>query len=257
MENKLIVDIKKGILITAITLSSLLPSEKAIADGIYKGMRGPTNWQLDSRITYSKNEERTKTITGNLILKYWDGNEFGWFGFFGLPYKNIDAPSSSLTGFGDISLGGGPRGKLDNFHCVSYIGFTLPSGDEESKPALGAGRIDTKIGLLGTYLTDDKKYELDGIVERNFTGKNNSGINPPDETYVGLVAGRELTKKLRFVTGPTGLIKDSGDYIINWRAVLRYIVSPKLHFELTVDKGINGRNVPESNGIGFFVRYNF
>lgn len=257
MKNKLMNHIRKGVLIAGITLGSLLPFQKASADDIYKGMRGPTNWQLDSRVSYFENEQKIKTTTGNLILKYWDGDEFGWFGFCNLPYKDINTVYGSATGFGDVSFGIGPRGRLGNFHWVLYGGFTFPTGDDKSKPTLGNGRLDTKIGLLGTYLTSDKKYELDGIVERNFTGKNNSGVNPSDETYFGLLGGGEITKKLRFATGPTSLIKDDGDYIVSWRAVLRYTVSPKLHFELIGDKGIDGHNVPESTGIGFYIRYNF
>lgn len=257
MKNKLRDIISKGVLIAGITLGSLLPFQKASADDIYKGMRGPTNWQLDYRVSYFENEQKIKATTGNLILKYWDGDEFGWFGFCNLPYKNIDAPSSSSLGFSDISAGFGPRGRLDNLHWSSYISFTFPTGDDESKPALGNGRLDTKIGLLGTYLTTDKRYELDGVVERNFTGENDSEINPPNETYIGLLGGGAVMENLRFVTGATSLVKDNGDYMTNWRAVLRYTVSPKLHFELVGDRAIDGHNMSESTGIGFYVRYNF
>lgn len=257
MENKLINSIRNGALIVGITLGSLLPFQKASADDIYKGMRGPTNWQLDSRVSYSENEQKVKTTTGNLILKYWNGDEFGWWGFLNLPYKSIDISDKSSNGFGDISSGIGLRGRVNNFHWFSYAGLTFPTGDDESKPALGNGRLDTKIGLLGTYLTSDKKHELDGILERNITGKDNSGVNPLDETYIGLLGGGKVTEKLRFVTGPTSLIKDNGDYIANWRAILRYTISSQLHFELIGDNGIDGHNIPESTGIGLYVRRNF
>src|SRR3989344_7046130 len=180
MKNRLKDIVGKYVLIAGITLGFLLPLQKASADDISKGMRGPTNWQLDSRVTFVENEQKTKTTAGNLILKYWDGDKFGWWGFLNLLYKNVDALSSSSRGFGDISLGGGPRGRLNNFHWLSYVGLALPTGDDQSKPTLGNGRLDTKVGLLGTYLTSDKKYELDGILEHTFTGKNNSGVNPPD-----------------------------------------------------------------------------
>ncbi|MBI2129309.1 hypothetical protein HYU07_03645 [Candidatus Woesearchaeota archaeon] len=210
------------------------------ADDIFKGLRGPTNWQLDERIAYSRNEKNVETVTNNLILKYWDGDEFGKFGFISLPYKFIDSTNLSENGLSDISIGAGPRGR------------TFPTGNK----GLGNERYDLKTSILATYLTADKKYGLDGILEYAFTGENKKDINPPNETYLGLLAGRKITDKIRFATGPTSTVKDNGDYIANWRAVIRYTVSPKLHFELVGDKGIDGHNIPESTGIGLYVRRN-
>ena len=207
MKNKLMNKIIKKVLITSVTLSLLFPFQKTSADDIYKGVRGPTNWQLDSRVSYFENEQRIKTTTGNLILKYWNGNKFGLWGFCNLPYKNINTLDKSSKGFGDISLGIGPRGRLNNFHWFSYVGFTIPTGDNKSKPTLGNGRLDTKIGILGTYLTPNKKYELDCMIEHNFIGKNNSEVNFPNEPYMGILVGREIPKKLKLATGLTSIIK--------------------------------------------------
>ena len=229
----------------------------AKADDIFKGVRGPTKFQLDGRLTYSKNERNIESLTNNLILKYWDGDKLGLWGFLNLPYKNINSSNKSSEGFGDISLGIGPRGRINNFYWCSYAGFTFPTGDEKSNPVLGNGRLDTKIGLLETYITSDKKYEIDGMVEHNVTGKNGSGVNPSDETYIGILGGGKITKKLRLATGFTDLIKSNSDYIANWRIVLRYTASPKLHFELVGDKGIDGHNVQKSTGIGVYMRNNF
>jgi len=240
---------------SGISLCSLLFSLTTNADDIYKGVKGPTNWQLDSRISYSKNQRKVRTTTLNSILKYWDGDKFGLFGFLNLPYKNVDALDNSM-GFGDISLGIGPRGRLDDFHLISYTSFILPTGDEESKPTLSNGRLDTKLGLLGTYFTNDRKYEVDSTIEYNFTGENSSGVNPPNETYIGMLGCREITKRLRFATGFTGLIKNNGDYSTNWRSVSRYTISPRLHFEFTIDKGIRNKNIPKSTGIGAYMRSN-
>ena len=256
MKDGLMKYIRRGVIIAGITLVSLIPFQKISADDIYKGIRGPTSWQLDSRVSYFENEHKSNTTTGNIILKYWKGDEFGLISFLNLPYKNINSLGKSSIGVGDISLGCGPRGRLDNFHWISYVSTTFPTGDDKSKPTLGNGRLDIKTGLLGTYITSDKRYELDGIVERNFTGKNDSGLNSSDETYIGILGGREITKKLRFVTGTTCLVKDNGNYITNWRVIIRYTVSPKLHFELAGDKGIDGYNVPKSTGIGFYMRNN-
>ena len=257
MKNKLMNNIIKNVLITNVTLSLLSIFQKTSADDIYKGVRGPTNWQLDSRMSYFENEQGIKTTTGNLILKYWNGKKFGLWGFCNLPYKNINTLDKSFKGFGDVSLGIGPRGTFDNFHWLSYASFIFPRGGDKSKQSLSNNRLDTKIGILGTYITSNKKYELDCIIEHNFTGKNNSEVNFPNETYIGMLGGKEITKKLKFATGLTSLIKDNSDYTLNWRAVFRYSISPKLHFELVGDKGIKGNNVPKSTGIGFYARYNF
>ena len=161
--NEIMRNIEKGAIITGFTLCSLLQSQKVNADDIYKGVRGPTNWQLDFRGSYFENEQRIKTITSNVLLKHWDGDKFGLWGFLNLPYKWINTPDKSSNGLGDISFGIGPRWKIKNSHWLSYVGLIFPTGDEKSKPVLGNGGLDAKIGLLGTYLTNDKKYELDLI----------------------------------------------------------------------------------------------
>lgn len=251
MKNKLVNHIIKSALIAGIGLSSL-----AHADDIYKGVRGPTNIQLDSRVSYTENEQNVKMTIGNVILKYWDGDKLGIWGFLNLPYKNISNPSKSAQGLGDVFLGAGPRGRIKELHWISYAGAILPTGDKKSKPSLGNGRTDTKIGLIGTYLRNDKKYELDGIIEKSFTGENDSGVNPPDELYVGMLGGGKITKKLRFATGATALIKSNHDNVVNLKAVFRYILSPKLHFEFALDKGVSGKNIPKSKSVGFYMRNN-
>jgi len=248
--------IKRLAVIAAMCIAALFAG-KARADDISRGIRGPTNWQADSRISYSENDLDIKTTTENLILKYWDGDEVGVFGFLNLPYKTIATPAGTSSGLGDISLGLGPRGRLGNFQFLSYAGFALPTGNDREKIPFGNGRLDAKIGFAGTYLAGDKKYELDGIVERNFTGENNSGINPPDETYLGVLAGMAITEKIRFAGGPTGLMRDNGDFNLNLRTVLRYTPSSQFHLELVLDNGIKEQNVPKSNGFGIYFRRNF
>lgn len=265
MKTKLSELLGRYVLITGITLGSLLLSQESSADDIYKAVRGPTSWQLDSRVTFAKNEQisqKARTANGNIILKYWNGDEFGWWGFLNLPYKSIDAESGSSAGLGDILLGGGPIGRIqigksNDLHWISYVGLALPTGDDESEPVLGNGRTDIKIGLTGTYLAKDKRYEVDGIVERNLTGKNDSGVNPPDETYLGLLGGGEIAENLRFATGPTYRIKNNGDYRVDWKAALKYTVSPRLHFELAGERTIDGHDIPETTGVGLYMRYNF
>lgn len=247
--------IQKTIAVAALALASLMPVQNVHADGISRGMRGPTNLQLDSRLSYAENDLNVKTMTENMILKYWDGKEFGLFGFVNMPYKYINTPTGSSTGLGDINLGAGPRGQRGDFHWLSYVGITIPAGDVASKPALGNGRIDEKISIAGTYV--GKGYEINGVLEHTFTGKNNSGITPPNETSIGIVGGREFTPGLKVAAGLTSTIKTNSDYVLTARAVARYTISPKFHIEVMLDKGIVGHNLPRSIGGGLYVRYNF
>src|SRR3972149_2946900 len=123
-------------MVAGAALFTSLPQE-AQADDIFKAMRGPTDWQLDSRVAYSRNSQGVAAVAGNAILKYWNGSGHGWWGFLNLPYRAISSQNSSSAGPGDVSLGTGPRGSAGNFHVFSYLGLTFPTGDEESKPALG------------------------------------------------------------------------------------------------------------------------
>jgi hypothetical protein len=231
-------------------------SSKAYADDIFKGVKGPTNWQTDERVSLSKNEKNVKTLTNNLILKYWDGKELGKYGFLSLPYSFIDSPDGSDNGLGDISVGFGPRGAIKNLHWFLYETFTLPTGDSEGKIKLGNGRVDTKFSGLATYMTSDKTLEIDGSLEYNFTGKNKGGVNPPNEVSMGLLGGGRFTNRIRFATGVTGLIKDNGDYLLNSRSVIRYTPSQELHFEFVGDWCLENEDIPRKNGIGFYLRYN-
>jgi len=94
----------------------------AKADDIFKGVRGPTKFQLDGRLTYSKNERNIESLTNNFILKYWDGEgaDAGKFAFINLPYRLATFPNSNV-GFGDITLGAGPRGKIQELNYVDSI----------------------------------------------------------------------------------------------------------------------------------------
>jgi|SRR3989338_7994532 len=252
MINNIIKKLEKYFLIGALYLATA-SLDIVYADDFSKGARGPENRQLDVRTTYSVNEKDVETITNNVILKYWDGDEFGKFAFISIPYKFINSPKGSDNGIGDISLGLGPRGRIDNLHWFLYGSLTFPTGEA----GLGNKRDDAKAGALATCFIDEKRFEIDGILEHNFTGENNSGTNPPNETYAGFLVGRKVTKKTRAGIGLTELIKDNGDYITNWKVALRYTASPKLHFELVGDKGIYSRNMSESTGIGLFTRYNW
>ena len=239
-----------------LTLASFV--SRIYADDIYKAVKPPTNWQIDERIAYSNNNKGIESLTNNLILKYWDGNKFGKWGFINLPYKQINSPKDSKNGIGDIAVGAGPRGTIKDLHYFLYAALTFPTGNSEAN--LGNGRYDSKVGLMTTYLTFDKRYELDGIIEYTWTGKNKNGINPINEIYAGLLAGGKINSKVRAVSGFTGLVKGD-NYLIDLRVISRYIFSKKWHIQLVLDKNIKNVNLPkkkyQAGFYGFYIRHNF
>ena len=245
----------KNCILAGILGSIILIPSNVSADSIFKGLRGPTNWQLDERIIYSKNEKNVEAITNNLILKYWNGDELGGWGFISCPYKYISSSEGSDNGVSDISIGLGPRGRIDKFNWFLYGALAFPTGNFENK--LGNGRFDKKIGYFVTYLTTNKRFEIDGSLEYNFTGENKKEINPPNELASGLVTGGKLSNRVRFVSGLTGLIKEDEDYSLGLRLATRYIVSKSLHSELVYDKVIDSKNIPKSSSISLFFRLNF
>jgi len=230
----------------------LVCAGSAKGDDFYKGMRGPTNWQLDFKVTDSINEKGTETLSNNLMLKYWDGDRHGKWGFISVPYKFVDSPAGSDSGLGDISVGFGPRGTIGNFHWMLYGSQTFPTG----KRTTGTERHDTKITGLATYLTDGKKFEIDGAFEYNSTGKTN-GRTTPDEFYAGLIFGGKIDDRVRVASGFTDLIKENGDYLLNWRVAGRYARSRETAYELVIDRSIGSRNIPKATSITAQYRRNF
>jgi len=227
---------------------------RAYADDIFKGRRFSKTWQADERFSYYKDEKDVEIFKNNFVLKYCDGDKSGKWGLVSLPYRLGDSQKGSSNGLGDITLGFGPRGRIDNFHWLLYGALTFPTGSFEKK--LGNGRLDKKIGGFFTYLTAGEKFEIDGALEYNYTGKNKNKINPPDEIYAGLLAGVKITDNVRFVTGFTDIIRNN-IHSMNYRSVIRYTVSPALHFELMGDIGIKNKNIIRGNSLTLLVRYNF
>ena len=61
------------------------------------------------------------------------------------------------------------------------------------RPAfLGNARLDKKLGITATYLTENKRLEVDAVLEHNFTEENRDNINPPNETYSSVLFGGEI-----------------------------------------------------------------
>jgi len=232
----------------------LIFASPSYADDIFKGARGPIgkDWQIDERVACAVYQESVQ-ISNNFILKYWTGDAAGKWVFVNVPYKLSVSEAGSKAGLGDISVGAGPRGRIGSLHWISYAGMTFPSGETNEKIKLGTGRLDKKFGLFVTY---NGTVELEGALEHNFTGRRD-GLAVPDETYWGLLAGGKLTDKIRAVSGLTETHKENGSFLLNSRSVARYTVSPKMHFEVVADIGLDSKNIPLGKSVGIYQRYNF
>jgi len=263
-------------------LTALLPI-CASANDIYIGPRGPTNWQLDLRAGYNEKKDDkgniTKTITQTDVLKYWDGDKFGWFGYLNVPaFKKIDSGMAKSAGFGDITFGVGPRGtfyfddgKAGTLHWIWYGGAVLPTGDVNAKPSLGNDRADFKTGAFFTYLTPKKKAEIDAAVDYICAGRNSKGVQGMDEIYGGIIAGGVVLDnsalELRLAGGINGKMKENGlgewDYSFGPRAVGRATFKDRngkkklWHAELVADYDIWQKNMPKGFGLLTQLRVNF
>ncbi len=224
------------------------------ASDLFIGVKPPFLWQLDQRISYFRNEEDLERINEQITLKYWDGDQLGKWGFLHVPYQFV-RKDETQHGFGDMSFGIGPRGKFSELHWFLYGGLKLPTG--EAREGLGSDSFDFKLGLFSTYLTENKKFEVDFSLEYLIGGEKRAGGNQPDELLSGFLIGAKITEKIRFGTGITATVKDYDAYLLNSRAVLRYTFSPSLHTELVGDFGLESKDLSKGMGIGLFLRYNF
>ena len=236
--------------------TTLAVATAAGADDIFKGMRGPTNWQADGRVSYAQNEKGATNVTNTAILKYWDGDGFGKWAFASVSYRFVAANNGQANGFGDITIGAGPRGRIGNLHQLFYGALTFPTGDSGFVPALGNGRYDTRLGCFVTYLSPDKSFDIDGSVEYNITGTNHNDVNVPNEISAGAVAGIKVTDKIRTAAGITHLARDDASHT-SLRFVGRYTHSSRIHFEALGDYGASAKNMPKANSLGLIMRYNF
>ncbi|MBI2047400.1 hypothetical protein HYT26_04545 [Candidatus Pacearchaeota archaeon] len=250
--------LKKTIIAGISALATALFSQ-AYADGILRGVPYPLTfkYQIEERIVYSENEKGIKTATDTIFLKY--RNEDILFSI-GMPYKYVEQ-HSSLDGFGDASVLLGLIRKIevgkDNLHLLPYCSLTFPTA-ETKEIALGNERLDEKLGIAATYLTEDKRREIDFVLERIFTGENKENINSPDETYSGILAGGEILPQIRVAAGFTNLRKDNGDYLSNLRTFLRLTSKDKKYqLEFFADKSIYNKGIPKGDSTGIITRRNF
>jgi hypothetical protein len=262
----------KNKLKTLLGIGALTLGLNANAQSVYTGLRGPTEFQFDNRTGYSERESlngaRTKTLTDNAILKYWNGTNRGIFAFVNLPYRNIQSEENESSGLGDLSLGAGPRFETrlgnGNLGIISSIGVSLPTGENNSSPTLGTGRTDINVGILGTAIDGAKKYEADFALNYALT----EGNAVSDEVSGGIVLGGRLNPNFRLVAGALGNYKlggaNEGDNSLSGRINLRITPNGKLakrfHFEIWYDQLLakQGASSPkDSSAITLISRFNF
>lgn len=72
----------KALYLVALVVS--LFAWRSVADDFFKGMRGPTLFQMDNRFSYINQDNDVESYGGNMILKYWDGQTLGKWAFVNL-----------------------------------------------------------------------------------------------------------------------------------------------------------------------------
>jgi len=233
----------------------------AKSDDIFKGVKGPTNWQADLRENYAQKRDSkgvsTITTINNDLLKYWSGDNIGLFAFVNIPlYKTADNEITNSAGFGDLAFGAGPRGKISmgsySTSFLSYLGMTIPTAKSDSKPALGNDRTDLKAGIYTTTLNVDKSLECDVSFEYTSAGKNSKGAKGLDEIAAGAILGARLTEDnlLRVGLGVTSKYKvnpiNGWDHVYAPRAVIRITPTDmNWHVELIEDHDTATKNMPK------------
>jgi hypothetical protein len=208
----------------------VLTSSNAQADDLFKGVRGPTPWQLDIRYQHSRTEDDSKS-TALSILKYWDGDKIGKWFFAVLPYE-----IRREGGFNSVSAGGGLRGRVDNLNWISYSSV--------SKTQDG---FKGNVGAFFTLFFQDKEYEVTGSVDY---GINDGTLN------MGFVAGGNITDRIRLAPG-FKISRNEGDYAVANRWAFRYTFSRSAHFELLQDFGVKSEGNPKTVESVALMRYNF
>ena len=219
----------------------------AKADDFLKGVKGPTNMQIDARATYSINEKSIESVNSNAIFKYWNKDN-DWWAFANIPYRF----TNKGDGIGDINIGAGPRFSIDDMHFLPYSSLTIPT----AKDGLGNNRTDIKIGANSTYWNKTADLDITAVMEYSITGKSSKGINPSNELYAGGFIGKGIGQNLRLGAGIMHLAKGNGDHDTRFRAGLRWTFSKNLHMEAIYDRTVSSKAIPRSESIGVYVRAN-
>lgn len=250
----------KTIAISSVVLATFF-TNSVNAQSIFNGLRGPTNFQIDNRISYSSieslAEEKNETFVINNLLKYWDGNDKGIFAFANFSNSYTSLQESIDKNLKSLSLGIGPRFRIDlknlTLNCLSYFGPVINFDDEK--------RIDYQAGLLGTFLDNNGIYQVDFSLTYYF----NNVKELSDRLSVGFVLGGIINENFRLVGGPVFNYQirgnNDGDFISLFRSNLRYTPSnnlgEKIHLELIVDNQFRGNVNNSQTTSSAIIRYNF
>jgi hypothetical protein len=223
-------------------LAALALMGKVYADDFAKGVCPPTGQQLETMLIQTNTGSASsfslvqrpkyfgKTIGGIAILPYtWNSN--------------------GTKGMGDSTFLFCVLAKQGTSNYIPFLGMKFPSGELSSKT------YDLSIGTFATYWLNNKKAEVDGIIQYTNTGATPQGINQPNQLYLGIIAGGLVAKNLRMAAGPKITAKTNGDYQLAVRAGVKYIVGDWF-FEVLADKVLAYSNMPGGTRIEVQARRN-
>lgn len=237
-------------------MNSMYCAKPADAQDVTGGKKGPTDWQFVNRSIVSNNSAGLETLANQTIIKYWPGKKHGIYAFAILPYKRISNSTKESSGLGDITLAAGPRGisSSGKIHWISYLGLTMPTGNNKNIPKLGNGKTDFRVGSNITL--DMNSYEGDIVLEYIKTGTKKNQ-KKPDEYNLNVLAGTHSRNKIKLATGVITNFQDNGNYTLASRSVIRYNISQLYQLQLVGDIGFKQKNLPKTNSLSMIVRYNF
>jgi len=134
---------------TAIALAGIMPQSHATT--MFDGLKGPTEHQVEVRLTSVDDKINKENLTERLVLKGWHGQkeegDTGYWWFVNVPYQQITTKGNdSNKGIGDVTIGAGPIGVWKGIDWFTYAAVTMPTGDTG-------------------YQRPEKDYSLEGFVK--------------------------------------------------------------------------------------------
>lgn len=235
-----------------------LAAPRAGADDFFKGMRGPTLFQVEDKVTLTHQDNGVDTFVNNFLAKYWDGTNVGKWATVNVPYKVVQAGQGHAEGLGDLILTGGPRFTIPDwrFHGLPYAAVVLPTA-RQTRPALGNHRTDLKAGLITTWLSEDNRWNVDSQFEHTFA-EHLPAQPVVNETYAGAIAGRELNRTFMVGAGEVNTLSDDGKYRADLKALVKINFVPKVWFsEIIYYHTVSRSETPGRDALELQVRVNF
>jgi hypothetical protein len=235
----------------AVTLACVIAASAHAQDSNI-GNRGPTPAQIDTRLSYTQNNQGMYSVTQNTIPKVWGNRAFV---LANIPYKHVHAPTTEATGLGDVTIIGGPRfahtGK-NSLSVLTFVGATLPTGDRNRK--LGNDRTDIKLGAYSTFMTGDKSYDLNGVLEKTWTQNNHA--NAPEEIVGGLLVGKKIGScRTGLGTSTVRNTNDASSYALREQFRCDH-PSKRYHGEIIIVNDVQANRMPKSTTLTGILRVN-